>query len=65
VDAAPHIDRDEWMKMQRKPKARKLTPARRGEGTPSNQCPRCGYSGPHFNADNCIAALRDRLSKFE
>lgn len=28
-------------------------------------CLRCGFLGPHFDAYDCIGALRDRLAMFE
>ncbi len=37
----------------------------RGDGIRPNQCPRCGYRGPHKDAEDCINALRDRLAKYE
>jgi hypothetical protein len=42
-----------------------LTPARATDAVPADQCPRCGYRGPHATPSDCIAALRDRLSKWE
>jgi hypothetical protein len=42
-----------------------IKPPEAREGVPLNQCKRCGYKGPHATSGDCIAALRDRLARFE
>lgn len=36
---------------------------RPAEGIPPGMCKRCGFPGPHADADECIGALRDRLAE--
>jgi hypothetical protein len=68
ADAALSLTREEWAQLKRKRRRRALTPAQPADRVPRNLCPKCGMlngSGAHKTADECIAALRDRLARFE
>jgi hypothetical protein len=62
VDAAPYESPRNY---HQKPRVQALVPAQPEDVLPANTCRRCGIRGRHPGASECIAALRDRLSRFE
>ncbi len=63
VDAAPYSDEANEHSGNVRPRTAKPQRPRKGDAVHARTCRRCGFPGPHRDSSDCIAALRDVLSR--